>query len=200
MSQVWLPHVRNWLRSSETRALAWQRFRPSPRGRTSTPSVRENRQRYSLHAPFGHAVAGSASMDTMPAIVEAYRPGRTPRFDAIAPDSRVVQTSFLPRPRARWFNHDARMIHSCCAGSWSQCLRNSSNDVMATGNGAVPVLNPFVQGKSRPPRPRHECGSGNNGRLSTLWRVVISLAGVAGPLSKSSSYIETSGARPRCRL
>jgi hypothetical protein len=30
--------------------------------------------------------------------------------------------------------------------------------------------------------------SGNNNRLSTLWREVISLAGVAGSLSKASSY------------
>lgn len=56
--------------------------------------LRENQQRYGLRVPFGHAAAGAASADTMPAIMAAYRSGGTPWFVVIAPDGRVVYDGF----------------------------------------------------------------------------------------------------------
>lgn len=57
--------------------------------------LRENQRRYGLHVPFGHAVAESASLDAVPAIMAAYRSGGTPWFVVIAPDGRVVYDGFL---------------------------------------------------------------------------------------------------------
>jgi len=57
--------------------------------------LRENQQRYGLHVPFGHAVAESNSLGTVPKIMEAYRSGGTPWFVVIAPDGRVVYDGFL---------------------------------------------------------------------------------------------------------
>lgn len=56
--------------------------------------LRENQRRYGLRLPFGHAVAGSGSVDAAPAIMEAYRSGGTPWFVVIAPDGRVVYNGF----------------------------------------------------------------------------------------------------------
>ncbi|KAB0269145.1 peroxiredoxin family protein [Microvirga brassicacearum] len=56
--------------------------------------LRENQRRYGLRVPFGHAVAGSASEDAVPAIMEAFRSGGTPWFVVIAPDGRVVYDGF----------------------------------------------------------------------------------------------------------
>ena len=57
--------------------------------------LRENQGRYGLRVPFGHAVADSASVDDVPAIMRAYRSGGTPWFVVIAPDGRVVCDGFL---------------------------------------------------------------------------------------------------------
>ena len=57
--------------------------------------LRENQRRYGLRVPFGHAVADTASMDAMPAIMAAYRAGGTPWFVVIAPDGRVAYDGFL---------------------------------------------------------------------------------------------------------
>jgi thiol-disulfide isomerase/thioredoxin len=57
--------------------------------------LRENQLRYGLRVPFGHAVADSTSLDTVPAIIKAYRSAGTPWFVVIAPDSRVVYDGFL---------------------------------------------------------------------------------------------------------
>jgi thiol-disulfide isomerase/thioredoxin len=57
--------------------------------------LRENQRRYGLRVPFGHAIADSASVDTVPAIIKAYRSGGTPWFVVIAPDDRVVYDGFL---------------------------------------------------------------------------------------------------------
>jgi hypothetical protein len=54
-----------------------------------------NQRRYGLHVPFGHAVADSAFIDGVPAIMKAYRAGGTPWFVVIAPDGRVVYDGFL---------------------------------------------------------------------------------------------------------
>jgi hypothetical protein len=51
----------------------------------------ENRRRYALRIPFGHAV---------PAIMEAYRSGGTPWFVVIAPDGRVVYDGFPLDPES----------------------------------------------------------------------------------------------------
>jgi hypothetical protein len=56
--------------------------------------LRENQRRYGLRVPFGHAVADSASVGAVPAIMEAYRSGGTPWFVVIAPDGRVVYDGF----------------------------------------------------------------------------------------------------------
>ena len=56
--------------------------------------LRENQRRYALRVPFGHAVADSASVDAVPAIMEAYRSGGTPWFVVIAPNGRVVYDGF----------------------------------------------------------------------------------------------------------
>jgi thiol-disulfide isomerase/thioredoxin len=57
--------------------------------------LRENQRRYGLRVPFGHAVADSASVDAVPAIIKAYRSGGTPWFVVIAPDGCVVYDGFL---------------------------------------------------------------------------------------------------------
>ena len=57
--------------------------------------VRENQRRYRLRVPFGHAVTDPGSVDTVPAIMKAYRSGGTPWFVVIAPDGRVVWDGFL---------------------------------------------------------------------------------------------------------
>jgi len=57
--------------------------------------LRENQRRYGLRVPFGHAVADSASVDAVPAIMRAYRSGGTPWFVVIAPDGRVEYDGFL---------------------------------------------------------------------------------------------------------
>jgi thiol-disulfide isomerase/thioredoxin len=57
--------------------------------------LRENQRRYGLRVPFGHAVADPASVDAVPAIMEAYRSGGTPWFVVIAPDGCVVCDGFL---------------------------------------------------------------------------------------------------------
>ncbi|NLS07442.1 TlpA family protein disulfide reductase [Rhizobium sp. P32RR-XVIII] len=57
--------------------------------------LRENQRRYGLRVPFGHAVADSASVNAVPAIIEAYRSGGTPWFVVIAPDGRVMYDGFL---------------------------------------------------------------------------------------------------------
>jgi hypothetical protein len=57
--------------------------------------LRENQRRYGLRVPFGHAVAGLASGNAVPAIMETYRAGGTPWFVVIAPDGRVVCDGFL---------------------------------------------------------------------------------------------------------
>jgi hypothetical protein len=57
--------------------------------------LRENQRRYELRVPFGHAVAGSISLDAVPPIMDAYRSGGTPWFVVIAPDGRVVADGFL---------------------------------------------------------------------------------------------------------
>jgi thiol-disulfide isomerase/thioredoxin len=56
--------------------------------------LRENQRRYGLRVPFGHAVADSASVYAVPAIMEAYRSGGTPWFIVIAPNGRVVYDGF----------------------------------------------------------------------------------------------------------
>jgi thiol-disulfide isomerase/thioredoxin len=56
--------------------------------------LRENQRRYGLRIPFGHAVAGSASIGAVPAIMQAYRSGGTPWFVVIAPDGRVAYDGF----------------------------------------------------------------------------------------------------------
>ncbi|NLS07564.1 TlpA family protein disulfide reductase [Rhizobium sp. P32RR-XVIII] len=57
--------------------------------------LRENQLRYGLRFPFGHAVADSASMEAVPAIIKTYRSGGVPWFVVIAPDGRVVYDGFL---------------------------------------------------------------------------------------------------------
>ena len=56
--------------------------------------LRKNQRRYGLRVPFGHAVADRASVDVVPAIMEAYRSGGTPWFVVIAPDGRVMYDGF----------------------------------------------------------------------------------------------------------
>lgn len=56
--------------------------------------LRENQRRYGLRVPFGHAVADSASANSVPAIMETYRSGGTPWFVVIAPDGRVLYDGF----------------------------------------------------------------------------------------------------------
>lgn len=57
--------------------------------------LRYNQRRYGLWVPFGHAVAESASLGAMPAIIEEYRSGGTPWFVVVAPDGQVVYDGFL---------------------------------------------------------------------------------------------------------
>jgi hypothetical protein len=56
--------------------------------------LRENQRRYGVRVPFGHAVADSASVNAVPAVMQAHRSGGTPWFVVIAPDGRAVYDGF----------------------------------------------------------------------------------------------------------
>jgi len=57
--------------------------------------LRENQLRYGLRLPFGQAVADTATVETVPAIMKAYRAGGVPWFVVIEPDGRVMYDGFL---------------------------------------------------------------------------------------------------------